>query len=173
MALPSGMTMGQALYAGLVRESSPGVFTEVGRDPLPIDDGPDATDRLNTGGWDDPIGGAYDEPDGIASGSAAATLVFTSERGWVTRAIAESGNLHIVAPGSPVATGATGASTIPSGSVFNSPILTAPPVALPSFIGGILGAVRFAEGLRPEFGGMDERVIFGEANRLPLVRWDE
>lgn len=58
------------------------------------------------------------------------------------------------------------AAVIPGGSVLGYTIPTAPPVLLPSFVGGRLGRVSLGEGLRPESGG-SERVRIG---RMAQVR---
>lgn len=65
------------------------------------------------------------------------------------------------------------AAVIGGGSVLGYSVPVAPPVLLPSFIGGRLGRVEIAGGMRPESGGT-ERVIIGGVNaaaRMPEVRF--
>jgi len=86
----------------------------------------------------------------------------------------------VVPPGDPGSTmGRVGMATvtstavIPGGSVLGVTVPTAPPVLLPSFVGGRLGRVEIAGGMRPESGGT-ERVIIGGVNaaaRMPEVRF--
>lgn len=64
--------------------------------------------------------------------------------------------------------------TVGGGAILGYTVPVAPPVLLPSFVGGNLGAVRLGEGMRPESGGT-ERVIFGtprgSAGFIPEVRF--
>lgn len=57
---------------------------------------------------------------------------------------------------------------IPGGSVLGYQVPTAPPVLLPSFVGGRLGQVSIGQGMRPQSGGT-ARVRFG-VGILPEVR---
>lgn len=64
---------------------------------------------------------------------------------------------------------------ISSGSVLGYDIPAAAPVALPSFVGGLLGTVRIGGGMRGESGGTPKRVVMGPAGAagstlLPQVR---
>lgn len=101
------------------------------------------------------------------------TYVYTVEMGWVPLSFAESDGLTIIAaPGStavPIDQPGTLPAVIPSGSVFGQPLPIAAPVALPSFVGGLLGTVRMGGGMRPMSGGTPKRVVMGTAV-LPQVR---
>lgn len=55
-------------------------------------------------------------------------------------------------------------------SVLGTTVPNAPPVLLPSWVGGRVGVIRIGEGMRPESGG-EERFIWGE-RILPLIIWD-
>lgn len=64
---------------------------------------------------------------------------------------------------------------IPSGSVLGYDVPAAAPVALPSFVGGLMGTVRLGGGMRPSSGGTPKRVVMGPGNGsggtlLPQVR---
>lgn len=59
---------------------------------------------------------------------------------------------------------------IASGSVLGYDIPAASPVALPSFVGGLLGVVRLGGGMRPASGGDPQRVVMGNPTYLPRVR---
>jgi len=83
-----------------------------------------------------------------------------------------------IPPGDPVG-GRVGYASVPSqaviqgGSVLGYSVPVAPAVLLPSFVGGRLGRVEIAGGMRPESGGQ-ERVIIGGNNaaaRMPEVRF--
>lgn len=61
--------------------------------------------------------------------------------------------------------------SIAGGSVLGTTVPTAPPVLLPSFVGGRLGVVRIGGGMRPESGGTPKRVVMGPGGGiLPIVR---
>lgn len=62
------------------------------------------------------------------------------------------------------------ASTVQGASVLGSIVPFAPPVLLPSFVGGRVGVVRIGGGMRPESGGNPDRIRFGDPNLLPVVR---
>lgn len=85
----------------------------------------------------------------------------------------------VVPPGDPAPGGRVGMATvftqavIQGASVLGVTVPNAPPVLLPSFVGGRLGRVEIAGGMRPESGGQ-ERVIIGGVNaaaRMPEVRF--
>lgn len=85
----------------------------------------------------------------------------------------------VVPPGDPAPSGRVGMATVFSQSVIQGAsvlgvtVPNAPPVLLPSFVGGRLGRVEIAGGMRPESGGQ-ERVIIGGVNaaaRMPEVRF--
>lgn len=62
---------------------------------------------------------------------------------------------------------------IQGASVLGVTVPNAPPVLLPSFVGGRLGRVEIAGGMRPESGGT-ERVVIGGINaaaKMPEVRF--
>lgn len=62
-------------------------------------------------------------------------------------------------------------SFIPGGSVLGTSVPLAPPVLLPSFVGGRLGVVRIGGGMRAESGGTPRRVVMGPGGSvLPQVR---
>lgn len=84
-----------------------------------------------------------------------------------------------VRPGSPEATVTGGsprptaaafqsASTFGGGSVLGTQVPVAPPVLLPSFVGGRVGVVRQSGGLRPESGGTPRVVMLKQS--LPWCR---
>lgn len=56
---------------------------------------------------------------------------------------------------------------ISSGSVLGYDVPSAAPVALPSFVGGLLGTVRIGGGMRGESGGTPKRVVMGPAGATP------
>lgn len=64
------------------------------------------------------------------------------------------------------------ASVLPqfSSSVLGYDVPAASPVALPSFVGGLLGVVRIGGGMRPSSGGDPARVVMGDTNLFPRVR---
>lgn len=85
----------------------------------------------------------------------------------------------VVPPGDPAPGGRVGTATVFSqaviqgASVLGVTVPNAPPVLLPSFVGGRLGRIEIAGGMRPESGGQ-ERVIIGGVNaaaRMPEVRF--
>lgn len=85
----------------------------------------------------------------------------------------------VTPPGDPPVGGRVGmatvstASVIQGASVLGSIVPYAPAVLLPSFVGGRLGRIEIAGGMRPESGGT-ERVIIGGVNaaaRMPEVRF--
>jgi len=60
---------------------------------------------------------------------------------------------------------------VSSGSVLGYDVPAAAPVALPSFVGGALGAVRIGGGMRPQSGGTPVRVVMGPGRAVfPVVR---
>jgi len=65
------------------------------------------------------------------------------------------------------------ASTVAGASVLGTTVPSAPPVLLPSFVGGRIGVVRMGGGMRPESGGNPDRIRFGNPSVLPVVRMQD
>lgn len=65
------------------------------------------------------------------------------------------------------------ASSVQGGSVLGTTVPVAPPVLLPSFVGGRIGVVRIGGGMRPESGGHPDRVRFGDPSTMPVVRMEQ
>jgi len=101
------------------------------------------------------------------------------ENGVWTRLAPGAQGTAVVPPGDPVG-GRIGSASVVStqaviqgASVLGHTVPVAPAVLLPSFVGGRLGRVEIAGGMRPESGGQ-ERVIIGgtrAAARMPEVRF--
>lgn len=62
------------------------------------------------------------------------------------------------------------ASSIAGASVLGTTVPYAPPVLLPTWVGGRVGVVRMGGGMRPESGGNPDRIRFGSPSILPVVR---
>jgi len=62
-------------------------------------------------------------------------------------------------------------SFIPGGSVLGTSVPLAPPVLLPSFVGGRLGDIRMGGGMRPDAGGTPKRIVMGPGrSAFPAIR---
>lgn len=61
------------------------------------------------------------------------------------------------------------AAVIGGGSVLGYSVPVAPPVLLPSFVGGKLGRVNIGGGMRPASGGTERVVFGGGSGRTPIM----
>lgn len=62
-------------------------------------------------------------------------------------------------------------SFVPGGAVLGTQVPVAPPVLLPSFVGGRMGAIRIGGGMRPESGGTPVRIVMGPGSEVfPRIR---
>jgi len=100
------------------------------------------------------------------------------ENGVWTRLAPGAQGTATVPPGDPMG-GRIGFASVASqaviqgGSVLGYNVPVAPAVLLPSFVGGRLGRVEIAGGMRPQSGGQERVIIGGTAGaaRMPEVRF--
>lgn len=63
------------------------------------------------------------------------------------------------------------ASAVQGASVLGTTVPFAPPVLLPSFVGGRMGVIRIGGGMRPEAGGTPKRIVMGPGSSVfPAIR---